>query len=301
MATRRAPAAAPAAAPVTPAAPVTAQSRLAALSKKAGAKPAAATQAKPEITFTDPAIAEVMDKWAGAKPLFDIFKTAADNSLGELKGESFTRYTQSLWATKSKPKNPEISTLKDGRQYHRAIFQVVQTFKVEMPFSDTEDPNDTAVNTLRSVAQLDEADAVNLVKNELDFTPDLDVRFKECMEGHRVDGTWVEPTALEKAAGNTLYNYLMGISANFLTPEETEVIVISKPNVRVKSGFVERVCTYVHSLEQLRAVLSVIKPQKRMSGLKYAQTENEEGKRQFLVAAAAEIIGTADLTVSSDD
>lgn len=108
--------------------------------------------------------------------------------------------------------------------------------------------------------------------------------------------SWID--LAEKEAGRKLLAYLTAqadedgtCTVEALTPEERALVVKRDPGIKVKAGFYQRVCSYVRSADQLKAVFQVIVPIAYPAHHKYAINDTPEERAGRLVKAAADIIG----------
>jgi hypothetical protein len=67
-----------------------------------------------------------------------------------------------------------------------------------------------------------------------------------------------------------------------------------KNNVDVKKGFLDRVCSYVSSIEQLKAIFTVIKPIIWPGQVKFAVNDNPTEKNHRMWMEAKDILGVED-------
>jgi hypothetical protein len=119
----------------------------------------------------------------------------------------------------------------------------------------------------------------------------------ELLDGHYGEKrVWFDSTQEEKEAGTKLAALLMwdgtGPAPEPLSPEDKSLIVRRDTTVTMKSEFYSRVSLYCENVEQLRGVLTVIKPIIFPSYSKFAINDSESGRLKRKIEAAAEILGS---------
>jgi hypothetical protein len=107
---------------------------------------------------------------------------------------------------------------------------------------------------------------------------------------------FVEADDVSKAAANKILQYVTAaattgaVSVEPLTPEERKAAIVKTSKYVVKSGFMERATTYCKDADQLRALLTVVKPQVAVSHLKFALSDSKATKNKRLLKAASDLI-----------
>jgi hypothetical protein len=76
-----------------------------------------------------------------------------------------------------------------------------------------------------------------------------------------------------------------------LTDEERKSVIVKQSKYVVKTGFMERATTYCKDADQLRALLTVLKPQIAVSHMKYAISDNKKQKNERLRGLCTDVIG----------
>ena len=146
-----------------------------------------------------------------------------------------------------------------------------------------------------------ESDAARLVNNEFDFTPKKTIDLTKLVFGHYEgegkNRTWMDATEEEQALANKVITLLSARStgevtqADLLTDEESESVIEERDSLVIKKGFLQRVCTYVRSLDQLRSLFKIIKPVTVVSGKKFAQADTPEEQNRRKLEVAIDILG----------
>jgi hypothetical protein len=268
---------------------------LAAFAKKA--KPEQDTKkktARPTLELPEEVVAQLAE-YAPTKVLFDIVSERKERQNAELKQELFGHFLRTYWEKQARPNNPKVQARNDqGKVDSEGILQLKAIFRINMPtVGEDEDPSEVMVNALTEVG-LEECDARKLVDKELDFTPKWGVDLTEVMT--KGDGP-------AKSAAEKFFLLSQGVTEDEngdieLTAQEWGALgeIINsgvKHGVELvdKANFLERACTYCHSLDQLDALFSVIVPQAALSGIKFAVNDSTDDRNKRLIEEAARILG----------
>ncbi len=277
---------------------------------KKPAKPASeARKDRPEMELR-PELEEAAIRFAGANNLLKIVESAEETEKESLDQGFFEEWVNRLWKNRTRPANPAVKLLDDGGKVDVSmIFQVQERYVPNLPEPK---PNQSVENaTIEKLAEsfanlgMKEKEALkaatSLVTNELDFTPKTSIDFGKLVNGHYEgtgkNRTFVEATAVEQAIASKVLQLLQCRSqeelaeADPLTDEEAEQVIETKYSVVVKPRFLERVCGYVNSREQLAAIFMVIKPVRFPSHIKFAASATPEEYNRRLLAMAMEILG----------
>jgi len=246
---------------------------------------------RPEMELDAEAQA-VVRRYAPAKKLFDHFKTHHDNTRGELIGVLNEEWAGMLWQHKTQPGNPSLAVSREdsGKPDITGLFVKTAKFSVDIP--DEKNPANSVVAQLVNLG-LEQADAEKLVKEELDFCPQNDLKFSQLQSGYKTDDGWVPATDASKSAALKIIKY--ALQSSDLTEDERTAVrkaLVQKPSVRVKDGFLQRVCQYAHSLDQLKAVLLVVKPQEQLRSIKFGVSDSLDEKTARLIQYASNVLGT---------
>lgn len=177
----------------------------------------------------------------------------------------FNAYTEYLWKHKATPaKNPKVEVKEKGKVLHSAIFQVQGRFRVNVDIGELPEgksAQEVVIDAIREITDLSKEEVEALVNNELDFTPDRGIK--------NWSKIFLEGTDEERMSLHKLVAFIMSdgddsgeVKVQALSPEDRANLMYSTARVTVSDPkkFLDRLPHYVHSLEQLRAVLSVIQP-----------------------------------------
>ena len=287
-----------------------AKSLLQSLTAKKPAKIGAVKKAsRPELELPDD-LEQIFETYAGFATLAEVIDARLVQEKQLLEEEAFDLWVEKLWKSKSRPANPSLKKQnEEGKTDISAIFQVHERYVFSLPeVPEDSTPTETAINlfiNLFSGLGMSNNDAevaaTNLVNNELDFTPKTFIDFNKFINGHyEGDGknkTFIEASSEEKSIAEKVLYLLQCRTAEDLskakplTDEETSSLIEQKYNVLVKQGFLQRVFTYVNTLEQLKVIFSVVRPVRYPSHVKFADSDSLESKNHRLLAVAKGILG----------
>lgn len=270
-------------------------------------KPKAGAKSVWEVPL-DGAQAEILRRWVSAKNVSEFINARLENSKEELCEFALNMVADSLFKTKNRPLNPNfIVRNEQGQLDSKAVYLFTDKFKYRFPeVPDGVNARDHFVDVFVNLG-IEETDAENLVDNELDLNPITGfVSLTELTQGKYGEGRqFIESSDAEKSAGKKLLQFLTAkanadgnVVVESLTPEEKGLVIRRESGIKVKAGFYSRVCTYVHSVEQLKAVFKVIIPIAYPSHQKFGVNDPPTVRSQRLISAAAEIIG---VEVSSEE
>jgi hypothetical protein len=279
----------------------------------AGKKPTpkkAETSSRPEMEL--PAeLEQTFKRFIGAHALCELVEARRDQEKAVLDVGCFDEWTERLWKSKARPANPSVKLDKDNKPDMSAIYQVQERYVMNFPAAEGADPAEVAIELFQnmfSALGMKDSEALDsatrLVQNELDFTPKTTIDFNRLVNGHYEgegkNRTWVDASDAEQTLASKVIALLNcrsakdAVDCDFLTDEEQAQLIEVKLNVTVKPHFLQRVCSYVNSLEQLRAIFTVIKPVKYPSHVKFAASDTPENKNRRLYSEAKDILGVTD-------
>lgn len=262
--------------------------------KETSSKPERPKLTLPEVTqalFVQNAMASVLEKH---------FSDHSKNLGNSLKSELYPLWIKTLWQNKSQPDNPTLETVKviaeDGTNRSvpdcRGQFQVKNSFKVEA--KTAEDLKKVLIQ-----ADFDEKLADKIVRENVRFDETISIDFTVLQYGKaNSKGEWVESTPEEKAAANHALKLLSGVPHTpVLSPDEKQLIIEKKSFIRVTSGFLDRICGYIETkseekaIQQLTLLLSIFKPQLATRGEEIGLSDTLMQRNERLIQGAREIIG----------
>lgn len=268
---------------------------------------------RPVITIADPELEEQFLEFAATKELFDIFEAKKKTESKLVYEKLWEIFKDKVWQYKVQPKNPTIEVVINGVQEAKGIFMVKggSSFKVNMSrVMEKQHPREVFVNDLMAAGFSNKAMAVEVFEKELDTTPNWILNFTELMHGKIVDKKFISAESHEMDAAKKLFVALQGEQkgrkfdlatrrALMNSIEEVGLDDIRKNilanvvyNTCLKSpeGFLDRICGYCASREDLDALLTIITPQYYCTYVKFAPTADAAVKSQRLAKESDQIV-----------
>lgn len=276
--------------------------------KKAEPKKADAKAKRPALPLTD---AEKLNlkRFAAAYSVSKEVEARRDNEKAFLNTTCLNKWVDELWKTKNRPPTQFLSVDNaDGKPDVTANFIVSDKYSFNMP--EVKEDETLAEAFTRKFVEIftatgmdeNEADAaaVSLVNSELDLAqrPHIDL-FKWLVghyEGEGENKVFKDASEEEKALGVKVLTNLQCRDKNSfipLTDEEFATLVETKNHLDVKKGFLQRVCSYVKSVDQLKAVFTVIKPIVWPGQVKFGVSDNLSERNNRMWMEAKDILGVS--------
>lgn len=190
----------------------------------------------------------------------------------------FEKYTQSLWASKIQPVNPSVvvKNLKgDVEASGMFIVMVGSKIKINMPSIDDKTPVECLISALVSYG-VDEENAFALVQEQVFFVPDFSLNFTEMINGQIISGKLQSSSEIQKNSATILFksifdnfenkesrlDFLSNISEDgwIALKEKVNSSIKYEPKLRDGANFIDNVCKYASSYEELCGILKVFVP-----------------------------------------
>ena len=272
---------------------------------------------RPVIDMDDETKQKFVD-FAAARELAHMFDEAEKELTSELYSSVFDRYKAALWKSKSQPVNPSIKVNKpDGSLEAEGQF-MVQTgakIKIKMPeVPEGELPEDVMLSALISLGVKKE-NAARLIEKEVSFVPQWSLNFTDMLHGIISEGRFNPATETQISASETLFQVVQGQNEDgepLSSKERIDLLkgiteegwILIKHNIenhtkyypQLVEGklFLDRVCTYADTFEELESILTMFDPIHYCSRVKFACSDSKEEKDNRLFAEAkATITGTS--------
>lgn len=241
---------------------------------------------------------EVFERWIEAKILSEPVLQRMENSKDALNAICLREFTEKFYEARNRPSNPQLVCTKEGKEDHTATWLFTDKFKVRLPeVQDGQDAKTTYIAAFCEIG-LHATEAEKLVHNELIINPVIGVRpINDLLNGHfGKSREFIPASDIEKSAGRKLAAFLTARSESTFEPltDEERMVMIERDNgVAVRTGFLERVCSYVKSANELMAIFKLLQPVVYPSYAKFAINDNpvEQGNRK--ISAAAHILGAS--------
>lgn len=270
---------------------------------KSTQKKSEANKEKWELPLDKDAV-ETATQWVSAKTIWDIVNSRMNNTKDQFCSYAVEKMAEKIFSMRCHPGNPNV-VLKDarGKDDHKFILVMQDNFKVEVPkhFPDGVNQVEWLKDHFKGLLQqvgLSEQNASSLVENEMEVFPVTGIRsLTELLDGHYGEKrVWFDSTQEEKDAGTKLAALLMWDGSSPapepLSTSDKSLIVRRDTTVTMKSDFYSRVALYCDNVEQLKGVLTIIKPITFPSYSKFAINDSETDRLKRKIEAAAEILGS---------
>ena len=273
-----------------------------------------ATPASPKVKNDDRPVVEISEemqqkfvKFAALKTLFDTFESAKKSNTGELYSSIMTSYQESLWTGKSKPKNPAIKVKNQGRPDSEGIFIVSTGSKIKInmpPVQENEDPEEAMLRGLIDLG-VSRKNAENLIEKEISFVPQWNLNFTDLLYGSFSEGKLKPATEVQVSASEALFSAINGLDedGNELTSKERIDLLKSItdegwfsvknavdtkyfPKLLDGENFLDRVCNYANSIEELKAILTMFVPVHFLSHTKFGISDTVDTRNGRLIDEA---------------
>jgi hypothetical protein len=247
---------------------------------------------------------EVASQWVCAKTIADIVNARMNNVKEQFCSYAIEKMAEKIFSMRCHPGNPNV-VLKNslGKDDHKFILVMQDNFKVEVPknFPDGVNQVEWLKDHFKELLQqvgLRKDNASSLVENEMEVFPVTGIRsLTELLDGHYGEKrVWFDSSEEEKEAGTRLAALLMwdgsSPTPDPLSASDKSIIVRRDTTVTMKSDFYSRVALYCDNVEQLKGVLTIIKPITFPSYSKFAISDSEMDRTKRKIEAAAEILGS---------
>jgi len=238
-----------------------------------------------------PDVIQEFARLVGFHEVWERVCTKYENQKDDVEELLFREWTQYVWNNKCIPsQNPKLACkveAEGGERQCSGLFQVQKRYKIEFPeggFKEDETAEDFVVDLLTKLG-VEEETAMQIVNVELNFTPKRGV--KNINDVMKVDGGREAVTRFLTMCFGNADRKGGTIEVEPLTDKDRELLFYKTASVEVADGFFDRVPTYVKSLDELRAVFTVIQPVKFPSHMKLV-SDNEFA---MLVSVASDILG----------
>ena len=261
----------------------------------------------------DPGTQSRFVAYARTKEIFDLVEAQKDQQQKMVSGEIYEKFVDTLWTSKSQPQNPSIKA-KDGDTDAEGMFIVSGSSKIRISVPEPEEGEDLETALVRNLmtAGVQEKNAERIVANEVSFMPEWRLSFTDMMRGEGKGGKILPPTPTQTTAAEILLCIINGenLEGDPLTSETRAELLESinddgwfalQANVENNTkyvpmlvdgeGFLDRVCNYAGSRDELRGILSVFSPTYFCSRVKYAVSDSAETKRDSMLEEAKSILG----------
>lgn len=267
---------------------------------------------RPVIDIDD-ATQEKFVEFACNREIFNLVEARDKNLSNEVVSSIYECYVDVLWDSKTRPQNPSIEAKTNGKLDAEGKFIVSggSRIKIDMPeVQDGELPEDALVRCLVDMG-VDPDNAQNLVNNEVSFTPQFALNFTDLLRGEMKSNKIIPPTTTQMSAGEALLCAINGedLDGNPLNEKSRSDLLRTisaegwealRLNVEARTtyypvlvdgdGFLDSVCNYASSREELGLILTVFKPVKYCNAVKFAVSDSSETKKTRMLDASKSLL-----------
>lgn len=283
--------------------------KLAAKKNKKEAPKAVKKDSRPVLTL-EAAVADILRDYVPASIIAAKWKSRSDKLKEELKREVYEEILDLVWKHKIQPTNPnmEATSNHNGKDMVdvRSMFMVKEPYKVQVPAfdEDKETIEEAMVRTLVEVAGIKKKNAEKLVEVELDFTPITTTDWTAMLHGRYAGSKFAPAPERVAKVANKLMEFFSDPSSSPLKLNDDEREIIeeyqeTKQSCKVLSGFLDRVCYYCESREQLGKVVSLISPELAVKGADFGVSDKPGQSNKRLLKLSDEVL--TELLNNSDD
>ena len=252
--------------------------------------------------------------FACSKEIFDLVESQKTAQSKDVSSAVYEKFVDVLWKSKSQPQNPSIKATSAGRLDAEGQFIVSGGSKIKINMPETmedEQPEEALVRGLTSLG-LPQANAERLVGNEVSFVPQWSLGLTDLMRGEVKSGKITPATPTQMTAAEILFcvingedldgNEIDGVGRiKLLSNITSDGWVALQSNVKSRTSyfpslvdgpdFLDRVCNYADSREELSAILTVFTPVYYCSRVKFAVSDSAEVKKERMLEEAKSILG----------
>ena len=240
-----------------------------------------AKPARPELKLLE-ATQDLLIELAGITEVYNIVEQRKSVLSDEFKSQTWEQFTDHWFAVGSRPKNPKVQ-----HEDSQGIFQLKAMFKVVVP-------EDGDVDDALKAAGFEEKVRDKIIEENVDHVTETGPRpFNELLHGHYISGEggrqFIEANEVEQSAAKKILAFMTAdggkkVSVEPLTAEERMAAITKSEKYVVKAGFMERAAAYCKNAAQLRALLTIIKPQVAVSHMKFAEKASGREKIERIQA-----------------
>lgn len=252
--------------------------------------------------------------FACSKEIFDLVEAQKTAQSKDVAAAVYEKFVDVLWRSKSQPQNPAIKATSGGRLDAEGQFIVSGGSKIKINMPETmedEQPEEALVRGLIELG-LPQSNAERLVNTEVSFVPQWSLSFTDLMRGEVKSGKINPATPTQMSASEILFcaingedldgNEVDGVGRlKLLSSITADGWFALQTNVKGRTSyfptlvdgpdFLDRVCNYADSREDLSAILTVFTPVYYCSRVKFAVSDSAEGKKERMLEEAEAIIG----------
>ena len=275
---------------------------LARFSKKAKPKTKkVAKKDRPKLPIT-PDLEEKLKSYAPLKRLTDLLEARRKQEAKDLGEAIWQHYIDFLWQKQKAPETPKIEARdENGKVDCQAQYMVQQGLKIKINLPPMDEDDDAAEVFVAALVDqgVSEDDARNFVESELDLTPQWSIPITTLCAGDDPQlknaaeklFLWLQG---EDEDGNELDDdapLVLDASEKAALGEYVNEEAVTDPKLVDPSNFLDRVCNYFSTNDDIAAVLSMVTPTHFLSRTEFGVSSSEAEKTARLKEQANEIVG----------
>jgi len=271
---------------------------------KAVRKPMDAKSQKDDVVwYPDPSLAPLVLKLIEVGHISKTIEPVFEQQKALVYGKLFEIYTEKMWNSKSKPDNPRIVLNKKDQDTKDMSCMFIVKFRADglkrfLPNPEDlkdQEPRDMLVDVLTSkLVGLSKENALKITDPDggefiIKDTVNLVASF---------DAMYYGDNPVQKSAATKLLTYLSASPAGkttklfhgeYLTDEE-QAVLVTEQSLYIKEGFLERVCSYCNSVNELHALLKFVKISFFCQNFEFAIGDEPTERNTRLESAVKEIL-----------
>lgn len=242
----------------------------------------------------------------------EISKIASENEKSmnkNITNDIFESYLDVLWETKTQPQNPSIKCYDENNKLDATGLFVISTgsrIKINMPDLIPGKTHEESLVQVLFELGIEKEKAKTLVSQEVSFVPEWKVNFTDLLVGKTNPSNPVQ-----KNAGGKLFLALQGqdCEGNILSLQD-RIEILSQidedgwfalrenlqnqttyvPSMADGDGFLDRVCNYANSREELGAIMTVFKPVISLRSVAFAVSDSSSQHENRLLDKCKELV-----------
>jgi len=275
---------------------------LARFSKKAKPKTKkVAKKDRPKLPIT-PDLEEKLKSYAPLKRLTDLLEARRKQEAKDLGEAIWQHYIDFLWQKQKAPETPKIEARdENGKVDCQAQYMVQQGLKIKINLPPMDEDDDAAEVFVAALVDqgVSEDDARNFVESELDLTPQWSIPITTLCAGDDPQlknaaeklFLWLQG---EDEDGNELDDdapLVLDASEKAALGEYVNEEAVTDPKLVDPSNFLDRVCNYFSTNDDIAAALSMVTPTHFLSRTEFGVSSSEAEKTTRLKEQANQIVG----------
>lgn len=261
------------------------------------------------VVHLDDETQESFVRFVMLKTIADVMDNKKKENTNSVYSKIFEKYTKTLWANKTQPMNPSIMVKNsNGETEASGLFVVMVGSKIKINTISVEKENPKVTLVRALIAQgVSEENSKKIVQEQVFFTPEFSLNFTEMINGKIISGKLNKPTEDEKNCATILFKSIF----DSFSDEESRLKMLSKiskegwsllknsinskviyqPKLKDGANFLDNVCRYASSYEELCGILKVFIPLYYCKSCAFAPTDPNRIPR--LISLSSDMLSTS--------